>query len=230
MFARTQHLQKTPLLLYHSPVKRIIDVIGSALGLIITLPLMAVIGLIVRLETPGPVLFHQVRTGRWGEEFVIFKFRTMLQSAEFRSNADGSARVTEDDDRITRFGRILRERGFDELPQLWNVLKGDMSLVGPRPCVPMQTSMLSERDRHRLDMRPGLVCLAEVSGRNLLQWSRRLDLDVYYVESWSLWLDFVIMLRTIPVVVFRRGVYSPAKPASSSQTPEVSETIKTDRN
>ncbi|HMG72619.1 MAG TPA: sugar transferase [Pyrinomonadaceae bacterium] len=211
-------------------IKRGIDILIGSIGLLLVFPILTLIGGLVWFDLGSPILFLQTRTGRWGREYTIYKFRTMTKSVDLRMNSDGSARVTKDDDRLTRFGRLLREFGLDELPQLWNVLKGDMSLVGPRPYVPMHTDMLSERDRHRLDMRPGLVCLAEVCGRNSLQWQKRLDLDVYYVESWSLWLDFVIMLRTIPVVVFRRGVYSPGKPSASSQTPEVSETIKTDRN
>ncbi len=140
----------------------------------------------------------------------------MHQDVSLERHADGSARVTAGDPRLTRLGRPLREFGLDELPQLVNVLRGDMSLVGPRPYMPIHTAMLPGWARRRLDMRPGLVCLTEVSGRNALPWVRRLELDTYYVDHWSLWQDFVIVLRAVPVVLFRRGVYTAAGETDSA--------------
>jgi undecaprenyl-phosphate galactose phosphotransferase len=188
--------------------KRGLDVGVSLIGLFLGLPLLMLVGALVRLDSHGPIIYSQVRTGRGGREFVIRKFRTMRWGAELRTNPDGSARVEAGDERVTRFGKLLREFGLDELPQLWNVLRGEMSLVGPRPYMPRHTSILPAWARRRIEMRPGLVCLAEVSGRNALPWERRLELDVYYVDNWSLWLDAVILVRAIPVVAFRRGVYT----------------------
>lgn len=190
-------------------IKRVVDLTGAILGLILAAPVMVVIGFIVRLESPGPALFCQRRTGLKGEEFTVRKFRTMHVGAKHLRNEDGSARVLRADPRLTRFGRILREFGLDELPQLYNVLRGEMSLVGPRPYMVAYTAELSGRARRRLDMRPGMVCLAEVAGRNTLSWARGLELDAYYVDHWSFWLDVSILFRAVPVVLFRRGVYSP---------------------
>lgn len=190
--------------------KRAFDVVTSLLALALGLPAMALIAWLIKRDSSGPVLFRQVRTGRFGREFLLYKFRTMHQDVGLECNADGSARVTAGDSRLTRLGRPLREFGLDELPQLVNVLRGDMSLVGPRPYMPFHTAMLPEWARRRLDMRPGFVGLAEVSGRNTLQWARRLELDAYYVDHWSLWLDLVILIRAVPVVLFRRGVYTEA--------------------
>lgn len=189
-------------------IKRIIDIIGATLGLVLAAPLMAVIALIVRLDSPGPVLFCQKRAGLKGKEFTLRKFRTMQDGAKHIRNKDGSAQVLRGDARLTRSGRILREFGLDELPQLWNVLWGEMSLVGPRPYMLSYIAELSEQARRRLDMQPGLVCLAEVSGRNALSLAQGVELDIYYVDQWSHWLDMSILLRAIPVVLFRKGVYS----------------------
>jgi lipopolysaccharide/colanic/teichoic acid biosynthesis glycosyltransferase len=204
-------------------IKRALDILISSICLIFGLPLLTLVGGVVWLGLGRPILFTQPRSGYRGREYTIYKFRTMTVS-ELRLNQDGSARVIKDDDRLTSTSRRLREFGLDELPQLWNVLKGDMSLVGPRPYVPMHTAMLSVRDLHRLDMRPGLVCLPEVSGRNSLTWEKRLDLDIHYVKEWNLWLDLEILFRTIPVVLFRRGVYTPVKDSQPAEA--VSETMK----
>jgi lipopolysaccharide/colanic/teichoic acid biosynthesis glycosyltransferase len=189
-------------------IKRVIDVFVSLIALTLAAPIFCLIWLFIWIDSGTPILLTQERTGQWNRKFIIYKFRTMYQGATIRINKDGSAQVTNNDDRIIGVGRLLREFGLDELPQLWNVLKGDMSLVGPRPYMPMHTAMLSKWALRRLDMRPGIVCLAEVSGRNYLPWSQRLELDVYYVEHWSIWLDLSILLRTIPVVISRKGVYT----------------------
>lgn len=197
-------------------VKRALDVSVSLCGLVFGLPLFALVGGLVWIESGLPVLFSQVRTGKGGGEFLMRKFRTMRRGSGLRTNEDGSARVVEGDERVTKLGRLLREFGLDELPQFWNVLRGDMSLVGPRPYMPMHTAMTPQWARLRLEMRPGLVCLAEVYGRNSLPWVRRLQLDVYYVKNWSLCLDVSILLRAVPVVLFRRGVYSVTSSPDSS--------------
>jgi lipopolysaccharide/colanic/teichoic acid biosynthesis glycosyltransferase len=196
-------------------MKRVFDTVVSVLAMVFALPILMAIAWIVKHDSPEPALFRQVRSGLRGREFVLYKFRTMRSDAVLERNPDGSARVTAGDARITRVGRPLREFGLDELPQLFNILRGDMSLVGPRPYMPIHTAMLPDWARRRLDMRPGLVGLTEVSGRNALPWARRLELDAYYVDHWSLWLDFIILARAVPVVLFRRGVYTRPSPDPS---------------
>jgi lipopolysaccharide/colanic/teichoic acid biosynthesis glycosyltransferase len=199
----------SPESLYQRAGKRLLDASIAFVALLLGAPLLALIALLVWIDSGRPIIFRQKRSGKGGAEFLLYKFRTMHNAAELRLSPDGSARVSKDDDRITRLGRLFREFGLDELPQLWNVLKGDMSLVGPRPYIPIHTEMLSEWSRRRLEIRPGVVCLTEISGRNLLPWSRRLELDIFYIENVSLRLDVSTLLRVIPVLILRRGVYSP---------------------
>ena len=181
--------------------KRGIDVVGSASLLVLTSPVMALIALAVKLETRGPVLFRQERLGLDGKPFVIRKFRTMVVGVE-------GYVATLEDPRITRVGRFLRLNSLDELPQLLNVLEGDMSLVGPRP---LPAGVAKPEEARRLATRPGLTGLVEVSDPHLIDWDRRMVLDIWYVDHWSLWLDIRILFRTIPVVFGRKDAVDPPR-------------------
>lgn len=175
-------------------VKRTVDVAGSAAGLVVAAAPMAVVALAVRRSMGSPVLFRQVRPGLHGEPFELVKFRTM------RAGAGPDA------ERITPLGRFLRSTSLDELPELWNVLKGDMSLVGPRPLLVAYLDRYTPRQARRHEVRPGLTGLAQVSGRNLTTWEERLEMDVAYVEGWTLAGDLRIMARTVAAVVGRHGI------------------------
>jgi lipopolysaccharide/colanic/teichoic acid biosynthesis glycosyltransferase len=163
------------------------------LGLTLTGPLLAVSAVAIKLEDGGPVLFRQTRVGKDGEDFELLKLRTMIEGAE--AKGAGYA-VDAGDSRITRVGRVLRKSSVDELPQLWNVLRGDMSLIGPRPTLRYQVERYTERQRRRLSVRPGLTGWAQVQGRAALPWEERIELDVWYVENRSPRVDLKILLRT----------------------------------
>jgi len=179
------------------PGKRLFDVLVSTAGLILAVPVLAVLSVAIRLTMGSPVVFGQRRPGAFGRPFVIYKLRTM-------TNARGpDGKLLPDGERLTRLGRFLRKTSLDELPELWNVLRGDMSLVGPRPLLNRYLPYFTPRERKRLHARPGITGLAQVSGRNLLGWDQRLELDVVYVETMSFWLDLKILIRTF-VAVFRR--------------------------
>lgn len=196
-------------------IKRAIDIAGATALVVILLPVFAGVALAVRLDSPGPVLFAQTRVGRWGRSFKMWKFRSMYRDAEARkaalaaSNemAGGVIFKMKRDPRITRVGRLIRKASIDELPQLWNVIRGDMSLVGPRPPVPSEVARYSPRDRRRLDGVPGITCLWQVSGRSDIPFPDQVRLDVQYLESQSLWLDLQLLIKTIPAVLFGRGAY-----------------------
>jgi exopolysaccharide biosynthesis polyprenyl glycosylphosphotransferase len=195
-------------------IKRLVDVAGSALGLTLGAPLLGLIALAIRLDSSGPIIFRQTRVGANGKSFEIYKFRSMYEGAERkleelrdRSEVDGPIFKMKDDPRVTPVGRILRRSSLDELPQLWNVLRGDMSLVGPRPPLPCEVCEYMEWHKKRLEVRPGVTGLWQVSGRSLLSFDEQCLLDIYYIENWSLWLDFQILLRTIPEVIFGNGAY-----------------------
>ena len=183
----------------HHALKRGIDIVGASVGLAVLCPLMLGLSSAVRLESSGPALFRQARLGRHGEAFEVLKFRTMGVGA-------GDGAVSQGDSRLTRLGAPLRRWSLDELPQLINVLKGEMSLVGPRPDRTFRREQYSDHQRRRLAVRPGITGLAQVSGRNALDWESRNDLDVRYVEEWSLWLDAKILAQTASTVIFGRGV------------------------
>ena len=174
--------------------KRAIDAIGAGAALVVLAIPMGIVALVVRRDVGRPVLFRQVRPGRDQVPFTIVKFRTM---------ADGDG---PDAERITRVGRVLRSTSLDELPELWNVLRGDMSLVGPRPLLSSYVARYSPRQARRHEVRPGITGLAQVQGRNTLAWPERLDLDVHYVDSWSVLGDLAILARTVLTVVSRAGV------------------------
>ena len=174
-------------------MKRALDVAGAALVLALAGPLLALAALAVRLEDGGPAFYRQRRVGLNGAEFELLKLRTMVVGAE-RQGA-GYA-VNEGDPRITRAGRVLRRLSVDELPQLWNVLRGEMSLVGPRPTLAYQVERYTPRQRRRLEVKPGITGWAQVNGRAARPWDERIELDVWYVEHRSLWLDLKILART----------------------------------
>jgi lipopolysaccharide/colanic/teichoic acid biosynthesis glycosyltransferase len=183
-------------------MNRALDVAGSALGLTVASPLLAAAAVAIKLEDGGPVLYRQRRVGLHGQEFGLVKLRTMVVGAE--TQGAGWA-VNRGDPRITRVGRVLRRLSLDELPQFWNVLRGDMSLIGPRPTLAYQVEQYTPRQRRRLEVKPGLTGWAQIHGRARLPWDERIELDVWYVENRSPWLDVKILLRT-PLALFR-GTY-----------------------
>jgi lipopolysaccharide/colanic/teichoic acid biosynthesis glycosyltransferase len=183
-------------------VNRALDAAGSALGLAVSSPFLAAAALAIKLDDGGPVLYRQRRVGHRGEEFDLLKLRTMVVGAE--SKGAGWA-VNRGDPRITRVGRMLRRLSLDELPQFWNVLRGDMSLIGPRPTLAYQVEQYTPRQRRRLEVKPGLTGWAQIHGRARLPWEERIELDVWYVENRSPWLDLKILLRT-PLALFS-GTY-----------------------
>jgi lipopolysaccharide/colanic/teichoic acid biosynthesis glycosyltransferase len=196
-------------------VKRLIDIIAALLLIILLLPLFVVVSLCIKATDRGPILFKQTRVGRWGKEFDFPKFRSMLVNAEELKkrllaeshHQDSLTFKMKKDPRITWIGRIIRKLSIDELPQLWCVLKGDMSLVGPRPPLPQEVTGYSLADRRRLDVTPGLTCIWQVSGRGDIPFDEQVKLDVEYIESQSLWVDVKLLLKTIPAVLLGRGAY-----------------------
>lgn len=184
-------------------VVRGLDVVIAFFALCVSAPLMGVICVLIRIDSPGPAIFRQRRVGRFGIPFTILKFRTMSLGA----SAQNRVLVEGADSRVTRIGRLLRKSSLDELPQLWNVLKGDMSLVGPRPIVPEQMSAIPERHTTRFDVRPGLTGLAQVTGRRGLTWPRQLERDSEFANDPSLRRYLSILARTAGTVVRSDGVY-----------------------
>jgi exopolysaccharide biosynthesis polyprenyl glycosylphosphotransferase len=195
--------------------KRAVDVAGAGLLLLALAPLFLIIGILIKLDSEGPAFFRQVRVGKWGKHFRMFKFRSMSCDAERRKNEllaqnemhGGVIFKMKRDPRVTRMGRIVRRYSLDELPQLWNVLRGDMSLVGPRPPLPTEVHNYSLDERRRLDVKPGITCIWQVSGRSQLPFRAQVDLDVAYIESQSLWGDIKLLMKTIPAVITGRGAY-----------------------
>lgn len=192
-------------------VKRVTDIILAGAALVILFPVMLAVALLIRLTSPGPAIFRQVRCGLNGRQFVFYKFRSMQENAhqmreQFRhlSQRELALKIP-NDPRLTAVGRWLRKFSIDEWPQLWNVLKGDMSLVGPRPAVPEEVEQYKGWQRRRLRMRPGLTCLWAVNGRDAVDFETWMKLDMQYIDSWSLALDWKIILRTIPQVLTGRG-------------------------
>jgi exopolysaccharide biosynthesis polyprenyl glycosylphosphotransferase len=195
-------------------VKRAIDVVGAVVGLIVFAPVMAIVALAIRLESPGPVLFRQERLGEDEHPFRVVKFRSMRQGAEKelsalmdRNEADGPLFKMRDDPRLTSVGRWIRRTSLDELPQFVNVLRGELSLVGPRPPLASEVALYETWQRKRLAIKPGVTGLWQVSGRSDLTFDEMCLLDIYYIENWSLWLDLRIILRTIPQFLMSRGAY-----------------------
>ena len=194
-------------------MKRVIDIVLATAALILLFPIMLILGAMIRLTSPGPAIFRQVRCGLNGRRFVFYKFRSMCENADdLRASVQHlSKRETAwkipNDPRLTGIGRWLRKFSIDEWPQLWNVLKGDMSLVGPRPAIPEEVEQYKRWQRRRLRMRPGLTCLWAVCGRDAVDFETWMKLDMQYIDSWSLVLDWKIILRTIPQVLSGRGAH-----------------------
>ena len=196
-------------------VKRLIDITGSLLGMILLSPVFLVIALLVRFSSPGPVFFSQVRVGRYGRHFNFYKVRSMYIDAEERKAAllsqnessDGVIFKMKDDPRITPIGKLLRRTSIDELPQLWNVFIGDMSLVGPRPPLPSEVQDYTLDNRKRLDVIPGITCLWQIKGRSEIPFHEQVRLDKEYILAPSVWKDIVILLKTIPAIIGGKGAY-----------------------
>jgi exopolysaccharide biosynthesis polyprenyl glycosylphosphotransferase len=194
-------------------LKRVLDIAGSSLLLTLLLPLFAMVAALIKITSPGPVFFQQERVGLNKRRFLIYKFRTMVTNAEEmmpqlekRNEVSGPVFKIKDDPRITGIGKWLRRTSIDELPQLFNVLKGDMSLVGPRP-LPVRDYQGFNEDwqRRRFSVRPGITCLWQVQGRSSIAFEQWMELDIQYLDEWSLWLDLKILARTIPAVVKGSG-------------------------
>ncbi len=188
-------------------ISRLLDLTLGLAGAIVTAPLVAVLALAIRLESPGDPIYRQTRIGKDGRPFEIYKLRTMVSGAEFTG---AGLAIAEGDDRITRIGKLLRRYSLDELPNLWNVVRGEMAIVGPRPTLEGQVRTYTPRQRGRLAVRPGITGWAQVNGRASLPWPERIELDLWYVEHRSLGLDLEILRRTVEMVVRGHGIYKGA--------------------
>ena len=195
--------------------KRLMDIVLSILAILVFSPVFLLTGLLIKITSPGPIIFSQVRVGRYGRHFKFYKFRSMYIDAEARKaelmklneSGDGVIFKMKRDPRITPVGRFIRKFSIDELPQLFNVLLGDMSLVGPRPPLPSEVRTYTLEERKRLNITPGITCLWQVSGRSELPFSKQIALDKEYIASRSAWKDFLILLRTIPAILTGRGAW-----------------------
>jgi exopolysaccharide biosynthesis polyprenyl glycosylphosphotransferase len=195
-------------------IKRLLDILVSFILLIVFSPLFLLTWIAIKIDDPGPAFYNQIRVKRWGDHFRMYKFRSMLVDADQmkvnlkEKNESGEVIFKiRKDPRATRVGRVIRKLSIDELPQLWNVLKGDMSLVGPRPPLPSEVDNYDYEYRKRLDVKPGLTCFWQISGRSDINFRGQVKLDLEYIESQSFWTDFKILLRTIPAVIFGKGAY-----------------------
>lgn len=187
-------------------IKKIIDFVVSLIGLFILSPFFVFVAILIKLDSKGPVFFKQERLGKKGKIFKIWKFRTMIENAE---NIGLGLASAENDSRMTKVGKFLRKWTFDEWPQLINVIKGEMSLVGPRPLpkYPNQDGFFNELWQKRLSIKQGLICLVDIKGRGFVSWEKRLEYDIWYIDNWSLWLDFKILFFGFLAVLSRKGVY-----------------------
>ncbi len=181
-------------------IKRLFDIISSAAGLIVISPLLVVLAVLVRLKLGSPILFCQQRPGLGGKAFVIYKFRTMTDQR------DTSGNLLPDEQRLPAFGRFLRSTSFDELPELLNVLKGDMSIVGPRPLMMKYLGRYSHEQARRHEVKPGITGWAQINGRNTISWEDKFKLDVWYVDNWTFWLDMKIIFKSIWMVIAKEGI------------------------
>jgi lipopolysaccharide/colanic/teichoic acid biosynthesis glycosyltransferase len=196
-------------------LKRAMDIAVAAVALLVLFPLFLIVAIVILLEDGGPVLFWQTRIGLWGREFRFPKFRSMVTDAEQRKlkllsknqHGTGITFKMKRDPRVTRVGSVIRKLSIDELPQFWCVLRGEMSLVGPRPPVPNEVARYTLRDRRRLEVKPGLTCIWQVSGRGELPFEQQLMLDEQYINSHSILLDLALLLKTIPAILTGRGAY-----------------------
>lgn len=181
-------------------IKRLFDIILSLLGLLVLSPLMVILAFLVRVKLGSPSLFRQMRPGKSGKLFELLKFRTMTNLK------DENGELLPDRIRLTQFGRFLRSTSLDELPTLWNVLKGEMSLVGPRPLLPEYLPLYNQQQAHRHDVRPGITGWAQINGRNAITWEEKFELDVWYVNNQSIWLDIKIILITLRNVIRKKDI------------------------
>jgi exopolysaccharide biosynthesis polyprenyl glycosylphosphotransferase len=195
-------------------LKRMFDLVGTVCALVVLLPLLVVIAIIIRIDSPGPVLFRQTRVGRGGTSFGMLKFRSMVVGAEDQlaglldqNEGAGVLFKMKNDPRVTRFGRVMRKYSLDELPQFWNVLIGEMSLVGPRPPLAREVASYEQHVNRRLYIKPGITGMWQVNGRSNLDWDESVRLDLYYVENWSITGDLVILWRTLRVLREHSGAY-----------------------
>jgi len=186
-------------------LKRILDIVLGVIGLIITSPLWLYVIIRIKTEDQGPIFFVQERVGRNGQLFQMYKFRSMVVDAEKKG---AGIFVSSDDERITRIGKFIRKTSIDELPQLINVLKGEMSIVGPRPTLEYQVKRYNERQKRRLLVKPGITGWAQINGRNNMTWPEKIELDLWYIDHWNIGLDFKIIGRSIWSVLKRQGIYS----------------------
>lgn len=198
----------------YQTMKRYLDIFFTSILLILLSPVMLAVAIAIKLDSKGPIFYHQTRIGRWGKPFTCLKLRSMHIDADeikkqlaTQNEADGPVFKMKNDPRITRIGRIIRKLSLDELPQLFNVLAGEMSLVGPRPAIPTEVLEYGDRDRLRLEAVPGLTGLQQISGRSDLDFSSWIDLDLEYIENQSFATDLSIMLKTIPTVLSGQGAY-----------------------
>lgn len=198
-------------------IKRLCDVVLASTALIVLSPALVIVAIAIAVTSPGPVFYRQERLGMLGKPFRIVKFRSMRVDADRAAirDRDGANVLERADPRITSVGRVIRETSLDELPQLWNVLVGDMSLVGPRPDEVHALKLYEGNERLKLKMRPGITGLAMVNGRNSIPWRKRIEWDVRYVEEFSLWLDLRIMMKTVKVLLFREGIYTSQGPGTN---------------
>lgn len=188
--------------------KRLFDIVSAGLALLVLSPVMAVVALLVRIKLGSPVIFGQKRPGYKTELFTIYKFRTMLDTR------DAAGNLLPDAERLPHFGRVLRSTSLDELPELWNVLKGEMSWVGPRPLLIAYLDRYSPEQNRRHDVLPGVTGWAQVNGRNAISWPEKFKLDVWYVDHWSFWLDIKILFMTIWKVIKREAINAPGEATS----------------
>ncbi len=216
---KTQHLRKMILweltIKFSYGLKRVIDVVLSSVGMVILSPVFFATAALIKLEDPGPVFYTQKRVGLNGKHFDFYKFRSMVMDADklkdqLLNQNESQAGVIfkmKKDPRITKVGRVIRRFSIDELPQLYNVFQGDMSLVGPRPPIPREVAEYSLEDRKRLHVKPGITCIWQVSGRSDIPFDQQVELDKKYIKSQSLWEDLKILLNTIPAVITGKGAY-----------------------
>lgn len=210
----TTHITLSAWQRFYLPVKRVCDVVLSLLGLIVTAPILLLATIAIKLEGDGPVIYKQMRVGKDGRQFEMYKFRSMCAGAERmleqlrdHNEVDGPVFKIMNDPRVTRVGRFIRRYSIDELPQLLNILKGDMSIVGPRPPLPAEVEQYTPFQMNRLSVTPGLTCYWQISGRSHLSFEQWVERDIQYIQRMSLFTDTVIVLRTIPVVLFGIGAY-----------------------
>ncbi len=215
-----EFLENVPLITFGSRpdhplsmfLKRVMDVLIASVLLVLLAPLMVVFGILIGLTSKGPIIYRQIRCGLYGRKFVLYKFRSMREGAEdvlweikHLNEMDGPVFKMRNDPRVTPLGRFLRKSSIDEWPQFWNVLTGDMSLVGPRAPLPEEVREYTRWQRRRLSVKPGITCLWQVSGRNEIDFHEWMKLDLHYIDNWSLLLDVKILLRTFPVVLMGKG-------------------------